>query len=164
MEAKYGLFSRVKSQVLIGLFGLAWASTAWCVAGNQVIAVEEMTALMEFSDYSGGAIFAEQIPKDHYAKMLIIDTRTPKQFAQKNIPDAINIEWRLVLSQRAKIPKDKMVLLYCNTGILSAQAGFALRVAGWENVRILHGGFAEWVAKGGQDAHDHAVKNTPSSR
>ena len=49
-------------------------------------------------------------------------------------------------------PKDKPVLIYCNTGTLSAQAGFALRLAGYENVRILQGGYAEWKAKGGLDA------------
>jgi 3-mercaptopyruvate sulfurtransferase SseA len=32
---------------------------------------------------------------------------------------------------------------------MSAQAGFVLRVAGWDKVRILQGGFAEWQAKGG---------------
>ena len=42
--------------------------------------------------------------------------------------------------------------IYCNTGSLSAQAGFALRVAGWDNVRILQGGMEEWKAKGGFDA------------
>ena len=54
-------------------------------------------------------------------------------------------------------PKDKPVLLYCNTGTLSAQAGFALRLAGYENVRILQGGFAEWKAKGGLDAASRAT-------
>jgi rhodanese-related sulfurtransferase len=50
-----------------------------------------------------------------------------------------------------------MVLIYCNSGSLSAQAGFALRVAGWENVRILQGGFDEWQAKGGLDAGEKAA-------
>jgi rhodanese-related sulfurtransferase len=49
------------------------------------------------------------------------------------------------------------VLLYCNTGTLSAQAGFALRVAGYENVRVLQGGYAEWKAKGGFDAAAEAA-------
>ena len=40
---------------------------------------------------------------------------------------------------------------------LSAQAGFVLRVAGYENVRILHGGFAEWKTKGGLDAADRVT-------
>ena len=64
----------------------------------------------------------------------------------------MNLEWRKVLSERKSIPKDKPVLIYCNTGTLSAQAGFALRVAGYENVRILQGGFTEWKAEGGLDA------------
>jgi rhodanese-related sulfurtransferase len=62
------------------------------------------------------------------------------------------MDWRQVLAKRDSIPKDKPVLIYCNTGSLSAQAGFALRVAGWENVRILQGGMEEWKAKGGFDA------------
>jgi rhodanese-related sulfurtransferase len=49
------------------------------------------------------------------------------------------------------------VLLYCNTGSLSAQAGSALRVAGYDNVRILQGGFAEWKAQGGVDAAEKAT-------
>jgi rhodanese-related sulfurtransferase len=57
-----------------------------------------------------------------------------------------------VLAERNRIPKDKPVLVYCNSGTLSAQAGFALRLAGYDNVRILQGGFNEWKAKGGLDA------------
>ena len=68
----------------------------------------------------------------------------------------MNIEWRQVLAQRSSIPKDKPVLIYCNTGSLSAQAGFALRIAGYDNLRILQGGFAEWKAKGGLDAATRA--------
>ena len=57
-----------------------------------------------------------------------------------------------MLAQYNDIPKDKPELIYCNTGSLSAQAGFALRVAGWKNLRILQGGMEEWKAKGGFDA------------
>jgi rhodanese-related sulfurtransferase len=62
-----------------------------------------------------------------------------------------------VLAKREHIPKDRMVLIYCNTGSLSAQAGFALRVAGWSNVRILQGGYQEWLAKGGMQANERAA-------
>jgi rhodanese-related sulfurtransferase len=57
-----------------------------------------------------------------------------------------------VLAQSTSIPRDKLVLGYCNAGLLSAQVGFALCVARLENVRILQGGFAECKAKGGFDA------------
>jgi rhodanese-related sulfurtransferase len=137
-------------------FGACWAtlnSQPVCAADNKAVAADEMSAYLEFVDYGGGTIFPEQIPKAEYAKMLIIDTRDAAQFAKDHIPGAINIEWRQVLSKSAQIPKDKPVLVYCNTGSLSAQSGFALRVAGWENVRILQGGYAEWKAKGGMDAN-----------
>jgi len=121
-------------------------------ADNKAIATDEMEAYLEFVDYGGGVIFAEQIPKDEWPKMVLIDARDPAQFAKGHIPGAINMDWRQVLAKRNAIPKNKPVLIYCNTGSLSAQAGFALRVAGWENVRILQGGMSEWQAKGGFDA------------
>jgi rhodanese-related sulfurtransferase len=121
-------------------------------ADNKAIATDEMEAYLEFVDYGGGVIFAEQIPKDEWPKMVVIDARDPAQFAKGHIPGAINMDWRQVLAKRNTIPKNKPVIIYCNTGSLSAQAGFALRVAGWENVRILQGGMTEWQAKGGFDA------------
>ena len=126
-------------------------------ADNKDIAIDEMAGYLEFVDYGGGVIFAEQIPKDEWPKMVVIDARDAGQFAKGHIPGAINMDWRQVLAKRNDIPKNKPVLIYCNTGSLSAQAGFALRVAGWENVRILQGGMEEWKAKGAFDAATKAT-------
>lgn len=120
-------------------------------------AVDEMAAYLEFSEYGGGVMFAEQIPREDWKRFLVIDTRDAAQYAKDHIPGAINIDWRQVLAERARIPRDKPVLVYCNSGSLSAQAGFALRVAGLDNVRILQGGFEEWKAKGGFDAATRAT-------
>lgn len=130
-------------------------------ADSKAAVIDELAGYLEFVDYGGGVIFAEQIPKAEYSKIMIIDARDAAQFSKGHIPGALNIEWRKVLEQRAKIPKDKMVLIYCNTGSLSAQAGFALRVAGYDNVRILQGGFEEWKAKGGLDANARAIDAQP---
>jgi rhodanese-related sulfurtransferase len=124
---------------------------------DEKAAVDAMEAYLDFVDYGGATIFPEQIPRDEWTKFVVIDARDATQFAKDHIPNAINIEWRRVLAERSRIPKDKPVMLYCNTGSLSAQAGFALRVAGYENVRILQGGFAEWKAKGGLDAATKAT-------
>jgi rhodanese-related sulfurtransferase len=128
-------------------------------ADNKAIATDEMEAYLEFVDYGGGVIFAEQIPKEEWPKMVLIDARDSAQFSKGHIPGAINMDWRQVLAKRNTIPKNKPVLIYCNTGSLSAQAGFALRVAGWENVLILQGGMAEWQAKGGFDAAAKAAES-----
>jgi len=134
---------------------LLLAPVAW--ADNMAIATDEMAGYLEFVDYGGGVIFAEQSPKDEWPKMVVIDARDAGQFARGHIPGAIHMDWRQVLAKRDSIPKNKPVLIYCNTGSLSAQAGFALRVAGWENVRILQGGMEEWKAKGGFDAAGKAT-------
>ena len=134
------------------LAALALAAASLAQADTKAVAVDEMEAYLEFVDYGGGVIFAEQIPADEWKKMFVIDARDAAQFAKGHIPGAINMDWRTVLAQRQTIPKDKPALIYCNTGSLSAQAGFALRVAGWDNLRILQGGMEEWKAKGGFDA------------
>ena len=140
--------------------GLLWGTAAW--ADNKAVAMDEMAGYLDFVDYGGATIFPEQIPRSEYAKMMLIDARDAAQFSRDHIPGAVNIEWRQVLAKSSQIPKNKPVLIYCNTGSLSAQAGFALRVAGWDNVRILQGGFAEWKAKGGLDANEKAAGKPPT--
>jgi len=131
------------------------------MANDKAKIIDEISGYLEFVDYGGGTIFPEQIPKGEYAKMMVIDARDAAQYAKEHIPGAVNIEWRQVLAKSGDIPKNKPVLIYCNTGTLSAQAGFALRVSGWENVRILQGGFSEWKTKGGLDANAQASGAAP---
>ncbi len=142
----------ILKQSSIGLVLLVLLASPMLHAAGEDAAVKAMEEYLDFVDYGGATIFPEQIPKDDWKRFHVIDARDKDQFAKDHIPGAINLEWRQVLSKRASIPKDKSVLIYCNTGSLSAQAGFALRVAGYENVRILQGGYAEWKAKGGFDA------------
>lgn len=120
--------------------------------------IKGMEEYLDFVDYGGATIFPEQIPKEEWKKFFVIDARDKDQFAKEHIPGAVNIEWRQVLHKRDDIPKNKPVIIYCNTGTLSAQGGFALRVAGYDNVRILQGGYAEWKAKGGFDAATKATQ------
>ena len=131
-----------------------FAPAAWA---DKAAAIDEMEAYLEFVDYGGGVIFAEQIPAEEWKKMVVIDARDAGQFAKGHIPGAIHMDWRQILAKRHTIPKDKPVIVYCNTGSLSAQAGFAMRVAGWDNLRILQGGMEEWKAKGGFDAAARAT-------
>lgn len=142
--------------LLIALHSATTLSLTTIAHAQNDAAIDEIAGYLDFSEYGGGVIFAEQIPREAYKNITIIDARNPAQFAQAHIPGAINIEWRQVLNERDQIPKDKMVLIYCNTGSLSAQGGLALRVAGWDNVRILQGGFEEWQNKGGLDANTRA--------
>lgn len=149
----------MKKQIYFTLVLLLTIPSA--MANDKAKIIDEISGYLEFVDYGGGTIFPEQIPKGEYAKMMVIDARDAAQYAKEHIPGAVNIEWRQVLAKSGDIPKNKPVLIYCNTGTLSAQAGFALRVSGWKNVRILQGGFFEWKTKGGLDANAKASGAAP---
>ena len=144
------------------LGGVLLLAASLAQAAPEEAGVKAMEDYLEFVDYGGATIFPEQIPAADWKRFVVIDARDKAQFDKEHIAGAINIEWRRVLAERQQIPKDKPVLLYCNTGSLSAQAGFALRVAGYENVRILQGGYAEWKAKGGFEASARAAGQSPA--
>lgn len=107
-------------------------------------AVEAMQEYMEFSEYEAGIILPQQIDEEIFRSVLFVDTRDAGQFAAGSIPGAVNIEWREVLGRIDEIPADRKVVLFCNTGSLSAQAAFALRVAGRDNVVVLQSGLEGW--------------------
>ena len=110
-------------------------------------AIAAMQEYMEFAEYSEGSISTEQLASIETGEIFFVDTRNKGQFDEGHIPGAVNIEWRQILSRRDEIPTDKPVVLYCETGLLSSKAHFALRVAGRENVKVLWGGYLMWSAR-----------------
>lgn len=156
ISTKVKIMQRRKFFILISILTFAMASLP-AQAGDDT-AVKAMEEYLDFVDYGGATILPEQIPTEDWKNFYIIDARDAEQFSKSHIPGAVNIEWRQTLARRSTFPKDKAILIYCNTGSLSAQAGFALRVAGMDNVRILQGGFSEWKAKGGFNANSLATQ------
>lgn len=110
-------------------------------------AIDAMQEYMEFAEYSEGSISTEQLTSIETSEIFFVDTRNKGQFNEGHIPGAVNIEWRQILSRRDEIPTDKPVVLYCETGLLSSKAHFALKVAGRENVKVLWGGYLMWSAR-----------------
>lgn len=107
-------------------------------------AIETMQEYLMFQDYESGIILPQQINQTVFEAALFVDSRDAGQFAEATIPGAVNIEWREVLDRIDEIPEDRMTILFCNTGSLSAQATFALRVAGRTNVVVMQSGFTGW--------------------
>lgn len=120
--------------------------------------VKAMEDYLEFVDYMGGTIFPRQIAREDWKDYYVIDARDADQYAKEHIPGAVNIDWRQVLVRRNEFPNGKMILLYCNSGTLSAQGAFALKLAGVENVLILQGGFNQWKEEGGFNASRRATQ------
>ena len=122
------------------------------------VVVDAIAGYMDFSEYGSSLIWPEQIPKDDWKKIFIVDARDAAQYAKEHIPGAANIEWRQAVARRRDIPRDRMVVMYCNSGSLSAQAVFALRLLGYDNVKVLQDGIEGWKAKGGFEANARASK------
>ncbi len=113
---------------------------------------------LDFEEYGSSLILPEQIPAADWPRLLVIDARDAGQFEREHIPGARNIEWREIPARRSEIPADQMVVIYCNSGTLSAQAVFALRMLGWGNVKVLQGGLEGWKVKGGFEAYARAQR------
>ncbi len=120
--------------------------------------INALEGYFEFIDANAGSFLPEQIPAEDYRKFYVLDVRDAAQFAKDHVPGAVNIEWRQVFAQRAQLPKDKTILVYCNTSSFAAQVAMALRMDGFENVRLLHGGYNEWKARGGMGAYARASR------
>ena len=106
-----------------------------------------MQEYLDFAEYSEGSIPIEQLASIDSQNIYFIDARNKGQFNEGHIQGAVNIEWRQILARRDEIPTDKPVVLYCETGLLSSKAHFALRVTGRENVKVLWGGYLMWSAR-----------------
>ena len=118
-----------------------------CAYAEDNPAIEAMQEYLEFAEYSEGSISTEQLASVEPGEIYFVDTRNKGQFDEGHIPGAVNIEWRQILSRRDEIPTDKPVVLYCETGLLSSKAHFALKVAGRDNVKVLWGGYLMWSAR-----------------
>jgi len=114
---------------------------------NDKVIFEHLQDYMEAAPFADGVITAAQL-KGLTAKPLIVDTRPAEAYAKDHIAGAINIDWRFVLSEVKQLPKDRLIVLYCDTGILSSKAHFALRLVGYEQVKVLFNGYEGWKSSG----------------
>ena len=141
---------------LVAAFACAAALPLAATAQADKATSHALEGYFEFVDANAGTILPQQIQGEDYRRLHVLDVRDAAQFAREHIPGAVNIEWRQVFAQRANLPRDKTILLYCNTSSLAAQVAMALRIDGFENVLLLYGGFNEWKARGGIKAHERA--------
>ena len=97
-------------------------------ASYQQISMDEAIAIMESeSDY------------------IILDVRTTEEFADKHIPDAINIPNETIGTEEiVELPdKEQLILVYCRSGNRSKQASEKLVRLGYTNI-VEFGGINDW--------------------
>jgi rhodanese-related sulfurtransferase len=129
--------------VIIGLLTLVSTGLAGCgqsspasTATYQNASVSQAMTLM--AQNSGNPNF------------VIIDVRTPAEFAAGHIANAINIDLNSGTfdTEIVKQDKSKKYLVYCHTGNRSATASGKMVRFGFTDVTNMTGGISDWEAAG----------------
>ena len=74
------------------------------------------------------------------AKSVLIDVRTPEEYALGTIDGAVNIELDKLRERLDEIPRDKSIYLFCGVGLRGYLASNILKANGYSDVRNLIGG------------------------
>ena len=106
--------------------------------------------------YSTDVSVAEAVDLIKNKNAVIIDVRTPEEFAESHLPEANNFPVD-TLSQNIetikKLQRDKPLLVYCRSGKRSARAAEKLKNLGVNSLYNLKGGIKAW-----SDANNPLVK------
>ena len=81
---------------------------------------------------------------------VIVDVRTPEEFANGALPKAVNISVNSLdfPFEINKLDKEKPVMIYCKAGSRSARAAVTMKALGFDTIYELEGGYTAWqVAK-----------------
>jgi phage shock protein E len=83
-------------------------------------------------------------------RLVVLDVRTPAEFAAGHVPGARNISHDELPARLGELSasKDQDVVLYCRSGRRSQIAAQALREAGYTRLLQLQGDFPGWEASG----------------
>lgn len=128
-----------KSLTVIAALAMMFGSSAVLTACSSAGAVHKVEA-KEFSD----ALVNE--------KAVLIDVRTPEEFAQGHIQGAINInaEGASFDAEIEKLDKSKPYAVYCQSSRRSGIATAKMEKAGFTHLYDLAGGIQAWQSAGGE--------------
>lgn len=154
LKTKIKIFKSIVTEALI----IALSAFILSLIGNKVSPVgipifpdlkEEMMLKKLFKEIESDKLF-EILEKDN---AILIDARSKKSFLKSHIPTSINIPYKEADKYYddtiAFIPKETPLIIYCNSVDCSLSMRLAKKFKGWDfdNIRILKGGFDEWIKK-----------------
>ena len=84
------------------------------------------------------------------AGLVVLDIRTPEEFAEVRIPDAINVDFYApdFAGQLDVLDKSNPYVMYCRTGNRSSEAVETMKELGFEEVYEIDGGIVNWYDSG----------------
>ena len=81
---------------------------------------------------------------------IILDVRTPEEFAQGHLEGAVNINFfdENFIQKVSELNKSKALLIHCAAGGRSAKAMNALKGKGFSKMYNMLGGYSAWLSAG----------------
>ncbi len=128
--------------VIAVVAGAAWLVWSNAKPGSEgtVIAAQRNAVYQTISPQQYKADFAG-------TPHLLLDVRTPEEFAGGHIAGAVNISLQTLPQRLETLPKDQPIVLYCRSGNRSNQAAQIMARAGFTQLYDL-GGIIDWRAQG----------------
>jgi rhodanese-related sulfurtransferase len=109
-------------------------------------------SLLSFAAYSANVsnITQQELLEADTSNFVIVDVRTPEEFQQGHVPNAINVPLSKIIENSSIFPssKGKPIVLYCRSGYRAGQAAQALQSDGHQNLRHLEGDMQGWLKAG----------------
>lgn len=109
-------------------------SESTVIAAQRPATIQKISPKQYKSDYTG-------------TPHLLVDVRTPEEFATGHIEGAVNISLQSLPQRLDALPKDQPIVLYCRSGNRSNTAAQMLARAGYTQIVDL-GGIIDWRAQG----------------
>lgn len=80
------------------------------------------------------------------SSLVILDVRTPEEFAAGHVPGAINIPYTHLPARISELPDaaDKDIVVYCATGVRAERAASRFRENGFTRLLHLDGDMKQW--------------------
>ncbi len=84
--------------------------------------------------------------------MQILDVRSPEEFEDGHLKNAINmnVNGESFQSEVEKLSKENPVIVYCKSGTRSTNASSQMEAMGFKTIYNFTGGFSEWAANGNE--------------
>jgi rhodanese-related sulfurtransferase len=122
----------------------------WILAGVAVIGVIILGAVLLIGkgNSSSSQISVAQALDKYHSGAFILDVRTSAEWTQGHIPGSILIPLDQLSGRLSEVPRDRDVVVVCQTGVRSAQGLQILQQAGFTRAVSMTGGMVAWQAAG----------------
>ena len=134
----------------LSLAGALWfAFSVIAMAGEPAVtptAPVPAPAAVVVAPLSQEALLEQQ--SSHPEHLLVLDVRTPQEYADGHVPGAVNVPYDQLASRLAEVPQDKDVVLYCKSGRRAGIAADVLAANGYTRLSHLEGDMNAWLEKG----------------